>query len=1051
MASLASNHQEAREVNCRILGSLLYFTEGISMSTSSSDSESISDWTLLDEDGDVESTDESSSTGSSVEVLDAEVITSDHRLENSTSPVPVEGAMFILRVNSREQGISESEDSDGNQSTREKRQENNVPPPIGIATQATTKDTQSPVVSEEKDVKNQDMETSWCAEKLKQEKPPSDLDSDVNSDLTSEGDGVSSAVQSIEMSEDDLVEGLHIVSIGSCVLSDSVENQTGDQHILDERQDEAELSSDISDTEVLTMTENEHEEDIMESSTQSSVSSSFSFVHHHADVPPADHEAEDIETEEKSEVAVMRVLPKECSSSKVTATDRLPSNFLEVSVLVVVTVLALAMAVYIAVDSIGWNMTLGPEQKLYSCELNLKGCFEEQERVGEDLQQMFHSHSNCMRRENVFFEERYMFTKNMIQTLKKFGTFDAAMLDNMAIEDREKLVDVFNQYLDKELMDAREVRQKLKAKEQENEIHKNEANQMRVEAAELRSIVSRLRYAIMSPIAQREREAVQRTQELHQKVGQLEEEREELLNEIESFRHSDDESRTEGKRNVRVERLMKELEMQRIWSHSTDAHHKKEHAEKDWLGCFTMLMENGSILPTMVDVLGSQWVRVTNLTMSTWEDYVIKPWTNSDNGKDDVPLSNEAEDTEDNSEGTLTDSVFDILNKTQNSVFDISKQIQDTWNQVKNLSEDMWTQSEPTLNRLQKKFTNKLQKVSQHFQNKVNQKIKRWLHKGRRNPNSRKRDVPQRDFTGADARSFRASSKRRQHTVGNRDRGQPNQKLDKKMARRCDKSFNKFLKRIREMSRRDFKDLTATDLGIVLEQFEEFTSTFGTHVLMESSKVWFQCQYGWWVEIAHGNHPKVDKKCYSYMKGWQLKESKSVKWRKWKKVGWNILAEPCIKSAFENVGDKDIPSQTNPVDDKSKFDDGFNGEPGRKVKRGGNDNMEIDLHEETLDTVNIRGDNSHVADNEVLNSTEELVLEICNSGMEEEDTKASWYMKMIAGRKYIRNVQEDSTYDGDHKADWLFERADNREFERERPDDWFFRRTEKFESNKKGD
>lgn len=361
----------------------------------------------------------------------------------------------------------------------------------------------------------------------------------------------------------------------------------------------------------------------------------------------------------------------------------------------------------------------------------------------------------------------------------------------------------------------------------------------------------------------------------------------------------------------------------------------------------------------------------------------------------------------------------------------------------------MWAKSEPTLNRLQEKFTNKLQKVSQHFQDKVNKKVNRWLHKGRRKQNSPK------DSPGDNARSFKASSKRRQFRNRNKNEHPSIHPHEKKMTRKCNKVFNKIVEHIKDMSRREFKKLRATDMRNVLNQFEQFDSRFGTHVLMEASQTWFQCQNGWWTDMARGRTARVQQHCYIYMKRWQIKESKSAKLKQWKKVGWNFIKTPCIKHALDNSGNEDLPSQTDSVEEMYTFDHKLNGDQGKRVmsgQKGNTINVNVDDQSLASKAGNTRGDNPEVTDSDIGNSTENLVIDICNSKLEKEvDTKSTWYMNMFTGRQYVRNVKEDISYEGDHKADWLFERADDREFERERPDDWFFRRTDKHDPNKNSD
>ncbi|XP_046357226.1 uncharacterized protein LOC124135747 isoform X1 [Haliotis rufescens] len=256
-----------------------------------------------------------------------------------------------------------------------------------------------------------------------------------------------------------------------------------------------------------------------------------------------------------------------------------------------------------------------------------------------------------------------------------------------------------------------------------------------------------------------------------------------------------------------------------------------------------------------------------------------------------------------NAQKKWSDSVKDILNRTQSSMSNMSQQIKETWNQVKNLSEELWKKHEPALSKVASKITERVRKFSDHVHDKIKQKTTRWFNKQKKrerneaNKNSKRwhesqdgeRHGSKRGQKKRESGKWHQSQKRRgqqnlQDQVTPRKRHQEtveeNGKMSKKghkrqetnvLRHRMRKQFKQLKTMMQQMSEERHLEMTPGNLQDICDFFIRFQTDWDIYKWLERSDVqWIICQSAWWHDRLHSLIPSRNPVCKGNIYGWQF-------------------------------------------------------------------------------------------------------------------------------------------------------------------------------------
>ncbi|XP_067666336.1 uncharacterized protein [Haliotis asinina] len=367
-----------------------------------------------------------------------------------------------------------------------------------------------------------------------------------------------------------------------------------------------------------------------------------------------------------------------------------------------------------------------------------------------------------------------------------------------------------------------------------------------------------------------------------------------------------------------------------------------------------------------------------------------------------------------------SDSVKEILNRTQSSVSNMSQQIKETWNQVKNLSEELWKKHEPGLSKVASKITERVKKFSDHVHNKIKQKATKWFkkqEKRKRNEvgkNSRKtpKDGMRHGFKSGQSKresgKWNQSQKHGQHKQ--RDRVQPqrrhqetvvehskmykeghNRQEANSLRQKMRKQFKHLKTMMQQMSEERHLEMTRSNLQDICDFFIRFQTDWDIYKWLERSDVqWIICQSAWWHDRLHSLIPSRNPVCKGKIYGWQFE--------------WG-------------------PSSSK----KDMF----------KAKRGKSEHVKK-LKRKIQEKNHAAGQpysyekEKMIVDEESHNETEwyeqrardrkEMRKEWWQERQKLSDKDGKWYDAMMKNRLHQRKAE--------HKSDWMFDRAADREVER---------------------
>lgn len=368
-----------------------------------------------------------------------------------------------------------------------------------------------------------------------------------------------------------------------------------------------------------------------------------------------------------------------------------------------------------------------------------------------------------------------------------------------------------------------------------------------------------------------------------------------------------------------------------------------------------------------------------------------------------------------------SDTIQDVYNKTKSSMSDVSQQIKKTWEQVKNLSQDLWKEHEPSVRNLQKKVTEKVEKVSE--------KLSTWFH--RRKAYANHKQFWKHQATSDDQESTKAgSTKRRSFTTGKEEWKNTDWKTDdeedteeeyddeddyeewefsESRVKKIHKNFRKLRAKMDKLNFQRFMRMNLDHWGKVFRKIERFVKKVDLQVLNPHNRKWLTCQQDWWYSMCTFKK-NMEPSCRDMLKDWQVDRMEG------QQKGDGLKYSRETASSDRNRNKKYHKRQ------HTRNEQHYQNEKNRR---------------ETFENKK----------NERLVRTGEEYL--CSMHSDDcTDSKSSWYMQQLKHRADMRSMVVDQEgKSGGGEADWMFTRAEDRDFQRTLPDDWYLRRLDNNQYN----
>lgn len=321
---------------------------------------------------------------------------------------------------------------------------------------------------------------------------------------------------------------------------------------------------------------------------------------------------------------------------------------------------------------------------------------------------------------------------------------------------------------------------------------------------------------------------------------------------------------------------------------------------------------------------------------------------------------------------------------------------------MKNISEELWKKHEPQVNEMLTTAYENVKKNVHHVAKKVTHAAKTLVKKSakfmdkykRRQKNKRGYKKNHHDQHWDDS-SYKAGTSRR---------GSEHYKEREEFHGR--NSYDSFL----ENELQDLRDgveytnmLTDIDCSNILdimEDFQHFHKVEGTAILSKKEKSWFYCQKAWYESMAYSD-PLIDTECRAEMGKRQLAASDNG-------------CCPCFGKYGKSKGKF------------CNFDGGCSALNPKRKKWTGNTKEEkpVDVNEEKKNDTQ-EGDAA-------MNHGKYVYCDPFSQDLDCGDE--SWYLKRMKDREHMRKYRTSS------KSDWLFHRAEERDFYRTQPDNWYLNR-----------
>ncbi|XP_060068918.1 uncharacterized protein LOC132549024 [Ylistrum balloti] len=485
---------------------------------------------------------------------------------------------------------------------------------------------------------------------------------------------------------------------------------------------------------------------------------------------------------------------------------------------------------------------------------------------------------------------------------------------------------------------------------------------------------------------------------------------------------------------------------------------------KDFLNQFGEILQNFSVPEDFSENVKDKWEIVKNQSLEGWQlimdmasivtsgtkqQYDVhqtpkpaksspfKDDRSSDTGPDKDDLNGEDQEdfsSKENKEMPVPkwkNTIEDVYNKTKTSMSDVSQQIKQTWEQVKNLSQDLWKEHEPSVTKLREKMSKKVEKVTE--------KLNAWFtrrrahgHKGHQWKASQKSNEETSSQTGSTKRRNFTKLKEEEKNWTKDNEEKEDEEIDDDdddvdeddeekwghsdpVMKWYHRKFSRFRTKIDKLNLQKFLKMNRKHMRKVFKRIENFVRKFDMQVLSPQNRKWLTCQLDWWFGMSAD--VKKDPNCRDMLQCWQVKAGGDPSG-----CDSSHYSDQLHKGHQQKGGKRHLNNQGQGREDKAKKQ--FHGSPHRT-------------------------DDSHYQDD---NNRRERFEEEENSDPIEDPTpfcdhasgdcptsEPSWYIRQLKHREEMRRIVAEETEPGS-QSDWMFTRAEDRDFQRTLPDDWYLQR-----------
>ncbi|OWF53966.1 uncharacterized protein LOC110445581 isoform X2 [Mizuhopecten yessoensis] len=545
---------------------------------------------------------------------------------------------------------------------------------------------------------------------------------------------------------------------------------------------------------------------------------------------------------------------------------------------------------------------------------------------------------------------------------------------------------------------------------------------------------------------------------------------------------------------------------QSMYQQQKESSDRNKCSGKEMLKEFSQLLQNFSVPEDFSENVKDKWEVVKNQTLEGWQlimdiasmvtmgtthhDDVPKTTEQDDVPKtteqDDVPKTTEQDDihqteqqdnsnskpvkndwgfdtgfdeeyvesddendssSERNKRGSLpkwSETIQDVYNKTKSSMSDVSQQIKDTWEQVKNLSKDLWKEHEPSVTKLKEKMSKKVEKVSEKLSSWVtrrwNYKRHTWKTQGKSNEerSSQTGSTKRRSYTKEQEEErdkYWTSNNNEEKEEQEEEDDEGNWDYSESVVKRYRRLFWKFRTKMDKLSLEKVMRMNLNHVRKGFNKIEKFVKKIDVQVLSPFNRKWLTCQQEWWLSRYNGVDMGSD--CRDVLPCWQVS------------LATGRDPGSCKGSRGDDPHIRNRPQK----EDRHRKDSNNNN---RGQKRHG-DKIRKPVHGSRHPT----GKPNYQQEKNRRGTFEEEEYNDTNSKPHPSDesvpfcdptsgdcptTEPSWYIQQLKHREELRLVGDEA--ESDSSSDWMFTRAEDRDFQRTLPDDWYLRRLDSNENRK---
>ena len=431
------------------------------------------------------------------------------------------------------------------------------------------------------------------------------------------------------------------------------------------------------------------------------------------------------------------------------------------------------------------------------------------------------------------------------------------------------------------------------------------------------------------------------------------------------------------------------------------------------------------------------------------------------------PFDSQGTTTQSESNNTKPSKFEEYVNKTKESVSKLSKKIENTWYKVKNLSTDFLKKKEETVEAVAGSVSESLGVIKDRVHTGLRRLYKHldWIkrhHKKHHDHGHKHHEHKHCKRHGSEDNSYasghapydedfecRPLHKEKQSSHESKEYEEywkqatfhPDDVVhdgffegNKREWRKHQKTLHKLYGRIEKLNENLFIDMDDDDIEDMYDDLNDFEDNVDDNKEQpQGLKTWLSCQLRWWKSRIQRKKrdDQLVTECGRQLMNWQLRATCSPQCKHHKCMKYATkLAKDC-----QTVMDTQGKPTANSFHKKHKV---F-----QSIRVTGDANKEGTISSEHGRLRFIIDTNADVEDLESGN------VESVNDTLWEfsEDDQSSWYFRRIQARedKHSKSPQwvfdrMDDREDQRNSPDWVFERAEEREFERNKP--WYYKRAE---------